>query len=347
MPKYMFARKKHRIVCVGSTSKDIFFPTDEGEILETPEDITSKRKIAFEVGSKCRVADRFEGVGGVAANIGQALALLGEDVAVMSRIGRDDIGDWILRKFRERGVSTDFVQIDAEVASDLSAIVVLESEGGERVIFHNRDSNERLRVEGERFRGAEWVFASSLNGDWESKIHAVYEAARKYGARIALNPGQHNLRGNPTLILEKLADTEMLLLNKDEAIELILASGKETDPAKLDNERFLLSALSGAGVGIIGLTDGLRGAWAFDGEHMYHADAATVTRPKDTTGAGDAFAAAFFAAIACLNRDLPDAIRFGIVESASVVTEYGTTAGHLSLADLESRAENIEVQELS
>ena len=343
----MFTRKKHRIVCIGSTSKDIFLPTDEGEVIETPEDITSKRKIAFEVGSKYRVADRFEGVGGVAANIGQALALLGEDVAVMSRIGRDDIGDWILDEFRARGVATDLVQIDTETASDLSAIVVLEQEGGERVIFHNRDSNERLSIEGDRLRGAEWVFASSLNGDWEAKIRDIYASARRHGARIALNPGQHNLRGNPKLILECVAESDLLLLNKDEAIELILASGRETDHAKLDDERFLLSALSEAGADMIGLTDGLRGAWAFDGERTYHADAAAVARPKDTTGAGDGFAAAFFAAIACFGHDLPDALRWGIVESASVVTEYGTTAGHLPLPELESRAINIEAKMLA
>ncbi len=343
----MLFPKRHRIVCIGSASKDIFLPTDEGEILETPEDIVAKRKVAFEVGSKCRVADRFEGIGGVAANVAQALALLGIDVAVMTRIGRDDIGRFILDGFRKRSVSTDFVQIDPETRSDLSAIIVLEKDGGERIIFHNRDSNERLRIEDERFRGAEWIFASSLNGEWETKFRDIYEAAKRHGVRVALNPGQHNLRGNPELMLERIAETDILILNKDEAIELILASGRETDRERLDDERFLLASLREAGAGTVAITDGLRGAWAMDGECSYHADAVMVGHAKDTTGAGDAFAAAFFAARACFDRSLEDALRFGVVESASVVTEYGTTAGHLLLDELKSRAEGAHVETLS
>jgi sugar/nucleoside kinase (ribokinase family) len=335
--------KTYPVICVGSTSKDIFLPTDEGRILETPEDIISKRKAAFEIGGKYRVPDRYEAVGGVAANIAQALALLGVEAAVMSRIGDDEMGRWILREFGKRGVPTDLVQVDPEAASDLSAIVILENAGGERIIFHNRDSNERLRIEGDRLRGAEWVFVSSLNGDWEAKIRDVYDAAGRYGVRIAFNPGQHNLRANPDLILEKISETGILVLNKDEAIELLLVSGRETDRHRLENEAFLLSGLVDVGADIVAVTDGLRGAWVSDGTRSYHADAVPVERPKDTTGAGDAFAAAFFAGVACFGADLSEAIRFGIAESASVVTEYGTTAGQLSLADLRLRSESVGV----
>ena len=45
----MFFRKKsYEVICVGSVSKDIFLPTDEGVIIETPEDIISKQKVALD-----------------------------------------------------------------------------------------------------------------------------------------------------------------------------------------------------------------------------------------------------------------------------------------------------------
>ena len=37
-----------RVICVGSTAKDIFFPMAEGEFFDTPEDVMAQRKVAFE-----------------------------------------------------------------------------------------------------------------------------------------------------------------------------------------------------------------------------------------------------------------------------------------------------------
>lgn len=342
----MFFPRKRQVVCVGSTSKDIFFPTDEGEIIETPEDITAKRKAAFEVGGKYRVPDRYEAVGGVAANVAQALARLGIDAAVMSNIGRDGIGDWIRKVLADRGVATDLLAVDPEVESDLSAIIVLEGRN-DRIIFHNRDANERLEVDADRLRGAEWIFTSSLNGDWESKIRATYDAADRHGSRTALNPGQHNLRGNPKLVLEMAGRTDVLLLNKDEAIELILGAGLETDHGKLDDESFLLRTLADAGAGVIGLTDGMRGAWGWEDGKIFHAPARSVPDPVDTTGAGDAFAAAFFASYAFLGKSVRDALRAGIVEAGNVVNYYGASEGHLAQDELMARAETVETEEIA
>ena len=53
------------IICIGSAAKDIFFPTGEGILLHTPEDVEAQEKVAFEVGAKYQVDDRFESLGGV------------------------------------------------------------------------------------------------------------------------------------------------------------------------------------------------------------------------------------------------------------------------------------------
>ncbi len=81
-----------KIICIGSSSKDIFFPTDEGVILETPEDLTSQRKIAFELGAKFRAEDRYEALGGCAANVAAGLARIGFETEYYTKIGDDDLG---------------------------------------------------------------------------------------------------------------------------------------------------------------------------------------------------------------------------------------------------------------
>lgn len=331
----MFFRKQPRVVCIGSTSKDVFFPTGEGIVLETPEDLTAQRKVAFELGGKYRVDDRYEAVGGVAANVAQALAKLGIGSAVYSNIGGDEIGRWILSELKAAHVSTDFLTVDSESKSDLSAIIVL-TQSGERTIFHNRDANEKLAVVPERLKGTEWFFVSALNGDWKANLRKTLEAADTYGTSIALNPGQHNLREDPSLVLEAASKAEMLVLNKDEALELVMKSGVEASPDEFNDERFLMVALHRAGAKIVGMTDGARGAWGSDGKEIWRCAIGRVERVVDTTGAGDAFSAAFFAAH-LLGKPLPDMLRYGIAESGSVVTEYGANGGLLSVDEIESR----------
>lgn len=342
----MFMKKPHRVVCIGSASKDIFFPTGEAGILETPEDLTAKRKALFEIGGKYRVADRYEDIGGVAANVGHALATLGIDVGVMSKVGDDEIGRWILSELRRAGVGTDTMTVDSSVTSDLSAIVVL-TQDAERVIFHNRDANERLEVDERRLRGVEWIFVSSINGQADEKLRTIFAIAERNGSKIAFNPGQHNLRGMPDLVLELAGQSDLLVLNKDEALELVLKSGKEATPEQLDDEEFLIRTLAAAGAGTIAMTDGLRGAWGFDGSEIPHCGTAPIAHPLDTTGAGDSFAAAFFAAYAFLGKPLREALRYGIVESASVVSHYGANVGHLPLDELSGRVETLAAERVA
>jgi hypothetical protein len=71
-----FQPKTTEVICIGSCSQDIFFPSDEYVIYDTPDDITSKQKAAFEVGGKFRSLNRYEAIGGVAANTSIGLARL-------------------------------------------------------------------------------------------------------------------------------------------------------------------------------------------------------------------------------------------------------------------------------
>ncbi len=316
-----------RVLCIGSASKDIFFPTTEGVILETPEDLRSQTQVAFELGGKFRSPKRAEAVGGVAANGAQGLARMGHSVAIYSKIGADDIGTWILQTLRGAGVQTEVIDIDRSVQTDLSAIIVM-MQVGDRIIFHNRDANEKLEIKEEKLKGFEWFSVSALNGDWQGNLKTILRAAERYGARIALNPGQHNLKENPRLLLETLPHIFALFLNKDEAIELIFSSGVEHRPERLKDEVYLVQTLHAFGPTVVALTDGKRGAWVYDGRELWHGD---IYEPKglvDTTGAGDAFCSGFFSAY-LYHYSLERCLRYGIANAGSVVGSYGASAGLL------------------
>lgn len=339
-----FGTKNPEVICIGSTSQDIFFPTDEGTILETPEDITAKEKIAFELGGKYRVADRYEAIGGVAANVSVGLARLGHQVAPYSCVGGDALGKILLKEFEEEGVLTNLVCQQTDARTDLSAIIVL-TQNGERTIFHNRDANERLVVEEAKLRGAKWLFVSALNGNWETNMDTLLSAKEKFGLKLALNPGQHNIKENPKRIFDTLPSVDLLLLNKDEAIELLLQSTPKPTNAELDDELFLLEKLAQTGVKCIGMTDGKRGSWGYDGKEYWHCPIHTRIKVVDSTGAGDAFGSGFFAAH-LTGKPLSRALQYGMANSGSVVGFYGAVEGLLTPHEMEEISAKITPKRL-
>lgn len=322
-----FTTPSYKVICVGSTSKDVFFPTDEGIIIETPEDILSKEKIAFELGGKIRVENRFEAVGGVAANVAHGLTRLGHRVGCYSKIGKDETGDWILDEFRSESVPTDLLSIDATAKTDLSAIIVM-MQNGERTIFHNRDANEKLEIKTEKLKNTEWIFVSALNGDWENNLSILTDFKEKKGLSLALNPGQHNIKSNVSAVLKAVAVSDVLMLNKDEATELVIQIKKDIPREKLDDEFFLLEALHLFGAKIISMTDGKRGAWSFDGTAYWFCPIHTKSSVVDSTGCGDAFASGFFGAI-LEGHSIEKALCYGTANSGSVIGEYGAISGLL------------------
>lgn len=330
-----------RVICIGSTSKDIFFPTDEGVVMETPEDLRSQTKVAFELGGKFRTKDRFEAVGGVAANVATGLVRLGIPAACYSKIGNDEIGAWIQKELRQNEVETKMLFVDPEVKSDLSAIIVIE-QTGDRIIFHNRDANEKLEIVPETLVGAEWFYVSALNGAWEENLKSILRVAREQHIKIALNPGQHNLKANPRFMAGILRDVEVLLLNKDEAIELLMAVHPELTGGELRSETALLQALHHEGVPMIGLTDGKNGGWISNGTKILRAEIYEPHGLVDTTGAGDAFGSGFFAAY--LHKfSLERILQSAILNGGSVVGFYGAMKGLLTPREIEHMLQHVRV----
>lgn len=339
-----FKRASYEVICIGSASQDIFFPTHEGIIIDTPEDMTAKQKIAFELGGKYKVKDRYEAIGGVAANVACGLARLGHHVAAYSCVGSDQIGRFILHAFETEGVATELVTRLPGAKTDLSAIIVM-TQNGERTIFHNRDANDRLQVVAEKLQKTKWLFVSALNGDWQKNLTTIGAAQASYGLKLALNPGQHNIKEGATIMLAFLPSVHVLLLNKDEATELLLNTKPTFTNEELESERFLLTRLHEAGAQVVALTDGKRGAWAYDGTEYWFCPIHTRSSVVDSTGAGDAFGSGFMAAYIA-GKSVAEALQYGMANSGSVIGAYGAIDGLLSKTEVETMVPTIVPERL-
>jgi len=322
-----------KIICIGSGSKDIFFPTAEMKIIDNSGDVSAKKLVAFEYGAKYRIDDRFEAPGGCAANSAQGLSRLGIDVACYCRLGKEYEGRWVIDSLKDEKVDTSFIQTDEVYKTDLSAILVNKADG-ERTIFFNRDANERLEIRNDL--EAEWFFVSALNGDWQGNMDKIIKIATTKKVRLAVNPGQENLKENKAKVLELIKNAEILILNRDEAVEIV---GENNDEVK-----FLFSKLFELGPKIIGMTDGGEGSYASDGEKIFFAKP-TKENPVDLTGAGDAFGAAFMAAI-LKDYKIEDALMWGTANGGNVVNFYGAKEGLLNEEQIIEKAKTVEVEEI-
>jgi sugar/nucleoside kinase (ribokinase family) len=339
-------QKKLQVLCIGSISLDLFFPTDEGIIIETPDDITSQKKLAFELGGKILAPELHTAIGGVAANVSQGLAKLGIQAASYSCIGDDSNGEFCLKALKKNGVQTKYVESLPDAKTDLSAIIVLIPTG-ERTIIHNRDANKKLLVQSKDLI-APWVFISALNGDWQKNIETVLHA-QKYSSgkkfQIAFNPGQHNIKEESGLIFQVIRSADFLVLNKDEAIELVLSRDPDCEASSLENEVYLLKTLYQAGAKIIALTDGIRGAWVYNGSDFWFLQTPKSTKVVETTGAGDAFTSGFFGAL-LLGKPIDECLRFGMANSQAVIQDYGGSAMLRTRAEIENDILHLIPQEL-
>lgn len=332
-----------KVLCIGSATKDIFFVTNEGVAIETPNDILSQKKIAFELGAKYQIGQRHETPGGCVVNVGCGLVKLGEKADCYAGIGEDDCGEWIKKNIAKEGIGVDDIIVVKNTLSDLSAIVV-DSESGERIIFSNHDACKKFSVEKDKLNNHEWIFVGDLSGDWRENLKTILEKIEQNPIKIAFNPRQQMIHDGMEDVSVIIARTDILFMNKDEALETVVNMQGNFSKEELDNECFLLKKIKELKAEIIVITDGIRGAWGFDGKQILHVDA-LVRKAVDTTGAGDAFASGFLAAH-LKGKDIGEALQWGIINSSNSVTEYGGQKGLLTQEKIEEFVSKVNIEKL-
>jgi len=96
---------------------------------------------------------------------------------------------------------------------------------------------------------------------------------------------------------------------------------------------YLLNILREWGSRVVVITDGHKGAWAYDGKKIYR-QKATKHKTVDTTGVGDAFGAGFVAGFIDQSADINQALQWGVVNSGSAVAKIGAQNGLLTRQQL-------------
>ena len=331
------------VLTIGGAARDIIFATDKGRIISTPQNLTEQKLLAFEYGAKIKSDQVYFSSGGGACNAAASLSRLGIKTAVLLRIGDDQNGTEIKNNLLREKVEVKFIQEDKKTGTSVSFIVV-DKESGDRVIFNWRGANKKLKVESRELEALKpkWIYLTSLSGDWEKSLAKINSFVKKNKIKLAFNPGSAQIKAGRKKLLEILRSTEILLLNRDEAIELALSCKKQKNK-NFNDPASLIKIIREWGPKIVIVTQGLSGAWVGDKENIYYARATSKKR-IDTTGAGDAFGSGFFGGFILSGENIKESLKYAIINSGNVVKHYGAQEGLLTLAKIKSRLNRVKIE---
>lgn len=260
---------------------------------------------------------------GNAANAAVAAARLGLRSGLISNVGEDHYGEEALASFARENVDTRHVAVNDGIPTNHHYVLWYEAE---RTILIRHEAYPYLIPEG--FEPPRWIYLSSA-GERSGAFHGELAAWLKEHpeTKLAFQPGTFQMSMGKEKLAPLYAATELVACNKEEA-ERILELG-ETDMHEL------LEKMRALGPKIALITDGPKGAYAYDGNTMLKVPMYPDPKPPlERTGAGDAATSTVVVALA-LGKPLSEALLWGPVNSMSVVQEIGAQKGLLSRPQLE------------
>ena len=279
-------------------------------------------------------------VGGDAANEALTLARLGHAPALVSVVGRDALGDYVLRALEDGGVDTSCVCRSPEM--DTGVNVVLVREGGERTFVTSRAGSLRRlalphilhALEGPALAEAKVACLASLFVSPALTLAdtaALFDALKAKGLALCADTTRRKRGETLAEAGPALSRLDYFFPNRSEAA---LLTGRDDPDAIAD-------ALLDCGVGHVVLKLGGDGCLLCSAGEHHRIPACRDTRCVDTTGAGDTFAGAFIAAL-LEGRSFADCGRFANAAASLCVQQVGAV-GRWTRAEVERRLSELSI----
>ncbi len=307
---------KYEIVTIGSATVDHFADTDS-ELIRIDTRSSHEELIAFPLGSKLLIRELKTTTGGGGTNTAVAFSRLGLNTAFLGKLGDDASAAFVLDRLKAEGV--DFI---GARGGQTGLSVILNSIKDDRSILAYKGANDDLTPQDVPDFEADWVYLSSM---LNTSFNTVCELLRRpHRFRLAFNPSNYQARLGYEALKDVIDHTTLLVLNREEACKLLGLNYIELPPIEQ-----LVTRLAKLPPQLFVITDGSRGAWVYDRTTLYHGKPMPDLRIVETTGAGDAFASTFTAALH-MGHPVRDALDLAMTNSESVLGEKGAKEGLLT-----------------
>jgi len=275
--------------------------------------------VAFPFPSKLQLTTApHSGGGGNVYNAAHALQKLGLTTAVYSMVGKDSEGDFLVDNLQAADINVDMIQRDATNGTNSAFIFSI---AGDKVAFSHHFQRDYKLPE---LPQTKYVYLTSLGEHDEVVFKDLIVQKQKLGFKLIFSPGTLQVTEPLSDVREVMQNTDILILNKEEA--------KKLTRLHTESNETLLKALAALGPKQIVMTRSQHGSISWNGENFIKVGALTVD-VRESTGAGDTYAATVGAALA-MGKDFKTAMEMGALNAASVITQVGRINGLLDKSAL-------------
>jgi ribokinase len=306
---------KTDILAIGDIDTDAFI-----NLIEKDEHTSidkQNRKLIFDFGEKIpyEYAMTTPAVGN-AGNVAVSSSRLGLNSALLSYIGDDQNGRDCLEELKKNNVGVSAVRTESGKSTNYNYVLWYDVD---RTIL---TKHEKFSYQLGEIEPAKFIYLTSLGEnslDFQNQIADFVE--KNPETRLAFQPGTFQIRAGATKLSKIYKQTEIFFCNVEEAQEILKTESRDLPT--------LLSDINKLGPKIVVITDGISGAYAFDGAEMWFVPIYPGNPPFERTGAGDAFSSTVVASLA-LGESLQTALLWAPINSMSVTLFVGAQKGLLS-----------------
>jgi ribokinase len=284
-----------------------FYPEGKNRRAWLLTDSDEIQKIKIILKEKARLISKSGG--GSAANTVYCLAKMGFQSGIVGKIGRDDDADFLIREMR----TIPFHSLARNQWTGTAFIVLGSSR--DRTILLLPNANQTLvwaDLDLDFIGSFSMMHLTSLPGEG-LKLQARLAGELSGRMRISLDPGEIYVRQGLIALTSLLSRCEILFITE---AELQILTGLPMLDA--------IAAIQSTGIEIIVIKKKAAGAYIVQGAETWDLPA-EIIQAKDTTGAGDVFAAGFLAGL-LKGQSLPDCGRLGLAMAHQSMMGLGREA---------------------
>jgi ribokinase len=315
------------IITFGSATVDIFVDTfDRKKLTPIQKKMNYNHLIAYPVGEKIIAKDLNITIGGGGTNTAVTFQRFGLKTAYCGSLGDDYYGEIIQHFIDQEGIKF----IGHKTPKRTSTSIILDSIDHDRTVLTYKGASNYLtfnRIKKNLLCAKIFYFSSLIEDAFETQ-KKILNVAKKDNIKIAFNPSIYQAKKGKKL-WDFLKETEYLILNKEEAQELL----ENNSPHIKELLKLLQSKLKNK-ASIVIITDGKNGAYCYFGSEYLRIIPSNVN-VIETTGAGDAFASAFVAGMV-LDTGIEKSLKLAMANAESVVSNRGAKEVILTLKEAEN-----------
>lgn len=302
-------------------------------------------EICFRYGRKIIVDSCNFFIGGNAYNVAVGLSRAGIKSSLCTEIGDDEFSKKIINSLLQEKVDINLVK---QITGAKSSFTIGIQFKYDRTLFVDHVKRDHdFNFDDSK---TEWLYLTNLRKEWIKPYKKIAEVVKKNNVKLIFNPGTSQLKEGYQSIADILKLTFILFLNKEEAQELINTSNNNYSPYDLSesaNVKKLLLTIQGMGVKTVVISDGEKGSYLIDEQKRFFHIGILPCDIVEKTGAGDAYATGFLAAL-IHKKTFQEAMKYGTINAISVITKIGPQLGLLSWQELQEQLQkysSLTVQE--